>query len=62
MEDRERKTQGTQKDGRVKDRGPVAIKMSVCAEADAHLPSAHTLRRYTCSSYAPSQAVYRMRL
>lgn len=37
--------QGAERDKRAKDRDPVAIQMSVCAEADAHLPSTHT-----CSS------------
>ncbi len=41
-EDKERRDAGEQRDGKVKDRDPVAIKMSVCAEADAHLPRKHT--------------------
>ena len=37
---------GAGRDGRVKDRDPVAIKMSACSDADAHLPTTHTL---TCA-------------
>lgn len=33
---------GAERDGGVKDRDPVAIKMSVCAEADDRLPGTHT--------------------
>lgn len=49
-EDREKEEiQGTERDGRVKDRDPVAIQMSVCAEADAHLPSTHICSSPTSS-------------
>lgn len=49
-EDGERKIQGSERGGRVKDnRDPAAIKMSVCAEANAHLPSPEThTQTYTC--------------
>lgn len=38
----ERKMQGAESDGRERTGDPVVIKMSVCMEADAHLPSTHT--------------------
>lgn len=41
---------GAERDGRVKDRDPVAIQMSARAEADAHLPctNTHTHMQLTC--------------
>lgn len=44
-----------ERDGGVKDRDPVEIKMSACAEADAHLPGTHALTHM--HSPASSQAM-----